>query len=234
MTGWRLGWMVVPEALVPVIERLAQNLFICPSTVAQHAALACFERESLAEYERRRAEFKARRDWFIPQLQAPGPGRAGDAGRRLLRLGRLQRARRKSWASGSWDFAFEIMKRAHVAVTPGRDFGTAETGRFIRFSTANSMAQLQEAAARLKAVLGWMSAAPAGRVFTWPIRVYWEDTDAGGIVFYANYLKFFERARTEWLRSLGVSQSALRESHRRHVRGQRNLRALPRAGAAGR
>jgi acyl-CoA thioester hydrolase len=52
------------------------------------------------------------------------------------------------------------------------------------------------------------SAAP----FQWPVRVYWEDTDAGGIVFYANYLKFFERARTEWLRSLGIEQSALRES----------------------
>jgi len=48
-------------------------------------------------------------------------------------------------------------------------------------------------------------------VFTWPVRVYWEDTDAGGIVFYANYLKFFERARTEWLRSLGVAQGALKE-----------------------
>lgn len=48
--------------------------------------------------------------------------------------------------------------------------------------------------------------------FTWPIRVYWEDTDAGGIVFYANYLKFFERARTEWLRALGVQQGALREA----------------------
>jgi acyl-CoA thioester hydrolase len=47
--------------------------------------------------------------------------------------------------------------------------------------------------------------------FTWPIRVYWEDTDAGGIVFYANYLKFFERARTEWLRALGITQSRLRE-----------------------
>jgi acyl-CoA thioester hydrolase len=47
-------------------------------------------------------------------------------------------------------------------------------------------------------------------LFTWPVRVYWEDTDAGGIVFYANYLKFFERARTEWLRSLGVHQSELR------------------------
>lgn len=49
------------------------------------------------------------------------------------------------------------------------------------------------------------------RAFTWPVRVYWEDTDAGGIVFYANYLKFFERARTEWLRSLGVGQHGLRE-----------------------
>ena len=49
-------------------------------------------------------------------------------------------------------------------------------------------------------------------VFTWPVRVYWEDTDAGGIVFYANYLKFFERARTEWLRSLGVAQSTLKET----------------------
>ncbi len=49
-------------------------------------------------------------------------------------------------------------------------------------------------------------------MFIWPVRVYWEDTDAGGIVFYANYLKFMERARTEWLRALGVSQSALRET----------------------
>ena len=49
-----------------------------------------------------------------------------------------------------------------------------------------------------------------GAIFTWPVRVYWEDTDAGGIVFYANYLKFFERARTEWLRSLGIEQQALR------------------------
>jgi acyl-CoA thioester hydrolase len=49
------------------------------------------------------------------------------------------------------------------------------------------------------------------QTFHWPVRVYWEDTDAGGIVFYANYLKFFERARTEWLRSLGVEQQRLRE-----------------------
>lgn len=153
MTGWRLGWLVVPEALVAPLERLAQNLFICPSTVAQYAALACFEDASIAEYERRRAEFKARRDWFVPQLQALGlqvpvlPDGAfyawADCGAAAQRLG----------VQGSWDFAFEVMKEAHVAITPGRDFGQAETGRFIRFSTANSMAQLQEAAARLKGLL---------------------------------------------------------------------------------
>ncbi len=96
MTGWRLGWLVVPEALVPVVERLAQNLFICASTVSQYAALACFEAESIAEYERRRAEFKARRDWFIPQLNALGLERAGGARRRLLRLGRLHELRREA------------------------------------------------------------------------------------------------------------------------------------------
>ena len=52
---------------------------------------------------------------------------------------------------------------------------------------------------------------PLSAEFVWPVRVYWEDTDAGGIVFYANYLKFFERARTEWLRSLGIEQHSLRE-----------------------
>ncbi len=56
------------------------------------------------------------------------------------------------------------------------------------------------------------TSAPGEKVFTWPIRVYWEDTDAGGIVFYANYLKYFERARTEWLRALGVEQRQLQQS----------------------
>ena len=53
---------------------------------------------------------------------------------------------------------------------------------------------------------------PHSERFVWPVRVYWEDTDAGGIVYYANYLRFFERARTEWLRSLGIAQRALRDS----------------------
>ena len=153
MTGWRLGWMVVPEALVPVVERLAQNLFICPSTVAQHAALACFEPESIAEYERRRAEFKARRDFFIPALNAMGLPVPVMPDGAFYAWADCSQACRKLGIHDSWDFAFEVMKRAHVAVTPGRDFGSAETAHYIRFSTASSMAHLQGAADRLRAML---------------------------------------------------------------------------------
>ena len=168
MTGWRLGWLVVPESIVDAVEQIAQHLFICPSTVSQYAALACFEKESLAEYERRRAEFKARRDWFVPQLNALGlhvpvtPDGAfyawADCRAACDKLFDPASAARSEYNSGmqsagSWDFAFELMKRAHLAVTPGRDFGHADTARFIRFSTANSMAHLQTAVDRLREVL---------------------------------------------------------------------------------
>ena len=153
MTGWRLGWMVVPDALVPVVERLAQNLFICPSTVSQYAALACFEPDSIAEYERRRAEFKARRDFFIPALNAMGLNVPVMPDGAFYAWADCAQACEKLGVNGSWDFAHEVMKRAHVAVTPGRDFGTADTQRFIRFSTANSMAQLDTAAQRLRTLL---------------------------------------------------------------------------------
>ncbi|CAM4155336.1 pyridoxal phosphate-dependent aminotransferase [Comamonas aquatilis] len=153
MTGWRLGWMVVPEAMVPVVERVAQNLFICASTIAQHAALACFEPESIAEYERRRAEFKARRDYFIPALEAlglPVPVKPDGA---FYAWADCRGAADKLGVKGSWDFAYALMDRAHLAITPGRDFGSYETADFVRFSTANSMAQLQEAVARMQRLL---------------------------------------------------------------------------------
>jgi aspartate/methionine/tyrosine aminotransferase len=148
MTGWRLGWMVVPDALVAPIEKLAQNLYICPSTLAQHAAIACFEPESIAEYERRRDEFKARRDFLVPALNALG-----------LRVPVMPDGAFYAWAdcskysASSWDFSFEMMKRAHVAITPGRDFGHFGTERFVRLSYANSMAQLHEAVERLRRTL---------------------------------------------------------------------------------
>ena len=154
MTGWRLGWMVVPEALVAPIEMLAQHLFICASTISQYAALACFEPESIAEYERRRAEFKARRDYFNPALESiglPVPVKPDGA---FYAWADCRAAAEKLGVKGSWDFAYAVMNRAHLAITPGRDFGHAETANYVRFSTANSMEQLQEAIARLKKLLG--------------------------------------------------------------------------------
>src|SRR3990167_3526360 len=151
MTGWRLGWLVVPPALVPAVERLAQ-----------YAALACFEPDSLAEYERRRAEFKARRDVFIPELDRLGltvpvmPDGAfyawADVRSLCERWGIPPQGSRPD-EGGSWALAFEMMRRCQLATTPGRDFGNADPGRYLRFSTANSMAQLREAVARLEAAL---------------------------------------------------------------------------------
>ena len=149
MTGWRLGWLVLPDQLVAPMERLAQNLFICASTIAQHAALACFHPQSIAEYERRRAEFRARRDKVVPALNRLGltvpvmPDGAFYA-----------YADCSAHSADSWDFAFQLMHSAHVALTPGRDFGRHDPARWLRLSFASSQARLDEALHRLQRVLG--------------------------------------------------------------------------------
>ena len=148
MTGWRLGWLVLPLSLVPAVEKLAQNLYICASSIAQAAALACFEPESLAEYERRRAAFRARRDFIVPALERiglPVP---------VLPDGAFYAyADVSAHASSSWDFCFELMRRAQVALTPGRDFGRDSGERYLRLSFASAMPELHEAADRLTEVL---------------------------------------------------------------------------------
>ncbi len=153
MTGWRLGWMVVPDSLVPVIERLAQNLFICPSSIAQHAALACFEPESLAIYEERRAAFKERRDLFIPQLDAMGLNVPVMPDGAFYAWADCRAACQKLGLADSWAFAEHVMREAHVALTPGRDFGTHAPGDHVRLSTASSTADLNTAAQRLRELL---------------------------------------------------------------------------------
>ena len=148
MTGWRLGWMVVPDHLVPAAEKLAQNLFICPSTVAQQAALACFAPESLAEYEARRAEFKRRRDYVVPALKSLGldvPVTPDGAF--------YVYADCSKYSSNSWDFVMNVMQHAGVVLVPGRDFGTAAPERYFRMSYANSMANLEQAIAQMSAYL---------------------------------------------------------------------------------
>ena len=148
MTGWRLGWLVLPPALVAPVEKLAQNLYICASSIAQHAALACFDDESIAEYERRRAEFRRRRDVVVPALQALG-----------LQVPVMPDGAFYAWADcstlheSSWEFCFDMMRRAHVALTPGRDFGPHAADRYLRLSFASSLDELQQALQRLARVL---------------------------------------------------------------------------------
>ena len=148
MTGWRLGWLVLPPELVAPVERLAQNLYICPSTLAQHAALACFEPEAIAMYEQRRGEFQRRRDFIVPALE-----------RLSLHVPVVPDGAFYAWAdvsrfSGdSWDFCFDMMARAHVALTPGRDFGPAEARRYLRLSFASALPELRAATERLQRAL---------------------------------------------------------------------------------
>ncbi|MBT9489891.1 MAG: pyridoxal phosphate-dependent aminotransferase [Rubrivivax sp.] len=145
MTGWRLGWLVLPPALVPAVEKLAQNLYICASSLAQQAALACFEPASIAEYEQRRAAFRQRRDVVVPALQAMG-----------LDVPVVPDGAFYVWAdcsrfsASSWDFCFDMMRRAHVALTPGRDFGPAAAERYVRLSFASSLPEIEAALARLR------------------------------------------------------------------------------------
>jgi len=149
MTGWRLGWLVLPPALVAPVERLAQNLFICPSTLAQQAALACFEPEALAQCEQRRGELQRRRDFIVPALERLG-----------LRVPVMPDGAFYAWAdcaahaASSWDFCQRLTRRAHVALTPGRDFGPAAAERYLRLSFASSMQELETAVARLERELG--------------------------------------------------------------------------------
>jgi aspartate/methionine/tyrosine aminotransferase len=144
MTGWRLGWLVLPQALVAPVERLAQNLYICASSLAQHAALGCFEADAIDTYEQRRAEYKARRDFVVAALAnigLPVPVLPDGAFYAWFDCSR--------YSASSWQFCLDMMNRAHVALTPGRDFGPHWAERFVRLSFASAMPQLQAAMQRL-------------------------------------------------------------------------------------
>jgi aspartate/methionine/tyrosine aminotransferase len=152
MTGWRLGWLVVPESLVTVFEKLAQNLFICPSTIAQHAALACFRPESIAIYEERRMEFKRRRDFIVPALRELGfavPVMPDGAFYVYADISQLPHPD----AGDSAAFAMSVLRQSHVAIVPGGDFGFAAPERHVRFSYATRYERIEEAVDRLARLL---------------------------------------------------------------------------------
>jgi aspartate/methionine/tyrosine aminotransferase len=153
MTGWRLGWLVVPDSLVPVFEKLAQNLFICAPTIAQHAALACFRDDALAIFEARRLEFQRRRDFLVPALRELGftvpvmPDGAFYVYADITALAHRD-------ANDSTAFARTMLEQAHVAIVPGDDFGFAAPARHVRFSYATKYERIEEAVQRLARQLG--------------------------------------------------------------------------------
>jgi aspartate/methionine/tyrosine aminotransferase len=148
MTGWRLGWVVMPPQLRPALERLAQNLYICASAVAQHAALACFEPESLAIYEAQRAEFRRRRDFLVPALEDLGfgvPVRPDGAFYVYADISRF--------GEDSDRFVDSVLQATGVCMVPGKDFGVHSPQRFVRISYATSYERLCEAVERLQKYL---------------------------------------------------------------------------------
>jgi aspartate/methionine/tyrosine aminotransferase len=146
MTGWRLGWLVVPDALISQIEKLSQNLFICASSIAQHAGVACFAPESIAIYEERKAEFKRRRDYIVPALRDLGfkvPVTPDGAFYVYADCSAL--------SDDADQFTVDMLNKAGVVLVPGLDFGAHGAHQYIRVSYATSMENLQEAVRRLQA-----------------------------------------------------------------------------------
>jgi aspartate/methionine/tyrosine aminotransferase len=149
MTGWRLGWLVVPEPYLRQVEKLAQNLFIAAPTLAQYAALAAFEEETLAILEQRRQAFLQRRDYLLPAL------RELDFEIPVTPQGAFYLyADCSRHSDDSFHFAADLLEREGVAVTPGIDFGDHLPQKHLRFAYTTSLENLTEGVARIRRYLG--------------------------------------------------------------------------------
>ena len=148
MTGWRLGWMVVPPDAVKIAEKLSQNLFICPSSVAQYAALGAFSTDAKNEMERNKAEFKKRRDFLVPALRKLGFGVP------LMPEGAFYvYAKLPAGLGSSEAFAQSLLEQHHVAITPGTDFGTYLAEDYARFSYSQDLETLRKGVERITLAL---------------------------------------------------------------------------------
>ncbi len=154
MTGWRLGWAVVPEPFIDAATRLAQNLFIAAPTHSQRAALAAFGEETALELERRRREFEARGRFLYHALVNLG-----------FTLGPYPQgafylyADCSAFTGDSYRFAVALLEQAGVAITPGQDFGLNEAANHVRFAYTTSLENLQEGVSRIAACLRTVSQA---------------------------------------------------------------------------
>lgn len=148
MTGWRLGWLVVPPQYVREVEKLAQNLFISPSAPAQYAALAAFSPETIGILEDRRTQFEKRRNFLLPALRAMGFRIAVEPQGAFYIY-----ADSSNIAADSFDLSRRILRDAHVALTPGKDFGDHHPEQHIRIAYTNDVPRLEQAIERIRSVL---------------------------------------------------------------------------------
>ncbi len=149
MTGWRLGWAIAPESYVRELDKLAQNLFLAPSTLSQQAALAAFKPETLAILEERREEFRRRRDYLLPALRDLGFGIPVVPRGAFYLYANVER-----FTSDSYGWARDILHQAGVAITPGRDFGSNRPDLHVRFACTTSIDRLEEGVHRLREFIG--------------------------------------------------------------------------------
>lgn len=144
MTGWRLGWMIAPSTMIPALEKIGASLAICAPTLAQHAALACFDPEVMRIFDKRRLSFKQRRDFLVPALTALGLDVPVAPDGAFYVFADIRRHSHDSDV-----FAHELLHQAGVAVVPGRDFGNAHAAHTMRLSYATNIDRLEEAVQRM-------------------------------------------------------------------------------------
>lgn len=145
MTGWRLGWLVAPPQAVPDLEKLAQNLYISASSIAQHAALACFAPETIAIFEQRRAAFRERRDYLLPALRALGFRIEVEPEGAFYLYCDVS-----AFTDDAQAFCTHFLETQHVAFTPGLDFGHYRANEHVRLAYTQEVPRLEEAVARIR------------------------------------------------------------------------------------
>lgn len=144
MTGWRIGWLVVPPMFIDVVDKLAQNIFLAPPSIAQYAALAAFKAETIAIAEQYHDAYRQRRDYLYQALVEIGfaiPVKPSGAF--------YLYADCSKFTDNSYQFAEDLLEQIGVAITPGKDFGSHKAAQHVRFAYTTSMAQLEKGVARL-------------------------------------------------------------------------------------
>ncbi|MBO3276670.1 pyridoxal phosphate-dependent aminotransferase [Pseudomonas schmalbachii] len=144
MTGWRLGWLVAPPEAVGDLEKLAQNLYISAPSMAQYAALACFEPATLEILEQRREEFARRRDYLLPALRDLGFRIAVEPEGAFYLYADIS-----AFGGDAYAFCQHFIETEHVAITPGLDFGRHLASHHVRFAYTQNLERLQQAVERI-------------------------------------------------------------------------------------